>query len=75
MSPGRAESEPWLPVFIGDDVTDEDAFSAVAARNGIGILVAEEPRPTAARYCLRDPDEVRLFLERMEGLAALRSPG
>jgi trehalose 6-phosphate phosphatase len=47
-----------LPLFLGDDVTDEDAFTAVASRGGIGILVAEEPRPTAAAYRLRDPVEV-----------------
>lgn len=53
-----------LPVYIGDDLTDEDAFRAIAGR-GIGILVGEEPRETAAEYRLRDPEEVRELLERM----------
>lgn len=53
-----------IPFYIGDDVTDEDAFRAIADR-GIGILVAEEPRETAAAYSLRDPEEVRAFLERL----------
>jgi trehalose 6-phosphate phosphatase len=53
-----------VPVCIGDDVTDEDAFRAIAGR-GIGILVAGEPRETAAEYSLRDPGEVREFLERV----------
>ena len=53
-----------LPFYIGDDLTDEDAFRAIQGR-GIGILVAEEPRPTAAAYSLRDPDEVRRLLERL----------
>jgi len=54
-----------VPVYVGDDVTDEDAFRALAGRpgGGIGILVAEEPRETAARYRLRDPGEVRSFLD------------
>jgi trehalose-phosphatase len=65
-----------VPVYLGDDLTDEDAFRALgeplrptegggAARDriGIGILVAEEPRETAARFVLRDPAEVRSFLE------------
>jgi trehalose 6-phosphate phosphatase len=52
---GRADAAPLVPVFLGDDVTDEDAFAAAASRGGIGILVAEEPRPTAASYRLRDP--------------------
>lgn len=51
-----------LPLYLGDDLTDEDAFHAIAG-TGIGILVAEEPRPTAATYFLRDPEEVREFLE------------
>ncbi|HYL05238.1 MAG TPA: trehalose-phosphatase [Thermoanaerobaculia bacterium] len=58
-----------LPIFLGDDVTDEDAFAAVADRGGIGILVAEEPRPTAAAYRLRDPAEVELLLTRLADLA------
>jgi trehalose 6-phosphate phosphatase len=55
-----------LPFYIGDDLTDEDAFRAVADR-GVGILVAEEPRETAARYGLRDTGEVREVLERLAG--------
>ncbi|HEV2845452.1 MAG TPA: ATP-binding protein, partial [Thermoanaerobaculia bacterium] len=53
-----------LPFYIGDDITDEDAFRALAGR-GAGILVSEEPRETAAEYQLRDPEEVRAFLERL----------
>lgn len=48
-------------VYIGDDVTDEDAFGVLEDR-GIGILVSEEPHRTKARYVLRDPDEVGRFL-------------
>jgi trehalose-phosphatase len=47
-----------VPLYLGDDITDEDAFRVVE----IGILVAEEPRETMASYSLRDPDEVRRFL-------------
>ncbi|HYG64547.1 MAG TPA: trehalose-phosphatase [Thermoanaerobaculia bacterium] len=57
-------ANPVVPLYIGDDVTDEDAFRVLEER-GIGILVAEEPRPTAAAYSLRDPDEVRQLLERL----------
>lgn len=53
-----------LPMYIGDDLTDEDAFRAVA-RRGLGIAVLDHPRPTAARYRLHDPGEVRAFLERL----------
>jgi trehalose 6-phosphate phosphatase len=55
-----------VPLYVGDDVTDEDAFRAIEGR-GIGVLVAEEPRETAAAYSLRNPEEVRVFLERLAG--------
>ncbi|HXO21220.1 MAG TPA: trehalose-phosphatase [Thermoanaerobaculia bacterium] len=58
---------PLLPVYIGDDVTDEDAFRAIGS-NGITVLVADEPRETAAGYSLRNPDEVRQLLERLAEL-------
>ena len=56
------DTEHVIPIYIGDDVTDEDAFSALRSR-GIGILVAEQGQQTAARYRLRDVDEVRHFLQ------------
>jgi len=62
-----------VSLYLGDDVTDEDAFRAISGR-GVGILVGDSagdeagPRPTAATYTLRDPDEARLFLERLATL-------
>ncbi len=53
-----------FPIFIGDDRTDEDAFSALEER-GVGVLVSEQPQETAASYWLRNPDEVECFLERI----------
>lgn len=50
------------PLFIGDDATDEDAFQAVAGR-GVGIVVGDEARETAAHYRLADPKAVLAFLE------------
>lgn len=45
-----------FPIYVGDDVTDEDGFRAVAGR-GVGVLVGE-PRETAATYYVRNPEEV-----------------
>ena len=57
----RLDSGKVLPVYIGDDVTDEDAFRALAS-DGLGILVRDGGAPlTAARYTLETPDEVRRF--------------
>ena len=60
-------TETLLPIFIGDDLTDEDAFDSVL-HDGIGIVVAHSEdgdRSTAARFALADPDHVREFIERM----------
>lgn len=57
----RLDRDDVLPLYIGDDLTDEDAFHALAQR-GIGIAVQHSRRPTAARFALRNPREVRAFL-------------
>ncbi len=52
-----------LPVFLGDDKTDEDAFRLLRDQ-GITIRVgSESPEGTTAHYTLQNPDEVRVFLE------------
>jgi len=51
-----------LPIYIGDDLTDFDAFRAVAGR-GLSLFVAEAPAKAPADYRLADPGEVRGFLE------------
>ena len=58
-----AADEDFFPVYIGDDVTDEDAFAVMGDLGGIGICVSETARDTKARYGLRTPLEVVEFLE------------
>ncbi len=50
------------PVFIGDDLTDEDGFGAVAAMGGFGIL-AGRMRATLASRRLEDVEAVLDWLE------------
>ena len=57
-----------VPLYLGDDVTDEDAFETLAER-GVGIFVGspDDPevagRTTAADYILFSTEEVRQFLD------------
>lgn len=50
-----------MPVFVGDDLTDESGFAVINARNGLSVLVGER-EPSAAHYALRDPAAVRDWL-------------
>ena len=52
-----------LPVYIGDDRTDEPAFAALP--NGITIRVGRRAL-TRAKFQLRDTAEVLRFLEKLE---------
>lgn len=49
-----------VPVFVGDDATDEDGFAAVQAVGGFGVKVG--PGPSGARCRLPDPPAVRDWL-------------
>lgn len=56
-----------IPVFIGDDITDEDAFETLKDK-GIGILVGGHGKPTAAEYALKNVFQVREFFKRLIGM-------
>lgn len=58
-----------FPVYVGDDLTDEDAFLAIAC-DGLPIVVREEPRLTFARHALDNAGEVLRFLEALRRLVA-----
>lgn len=51
-----------VPIFAGDDVTDEDAFAAVLECGGGGILVGPM-RATWARWRLDDVAAVHRWLK------------
>jgi trehalose 6-phosphate phosphatase len=52
-----------LPVYLGDDLSDEDGFKAVENYGGgISVFVGEKDHDTSARYFLASPAEVAKFL-------------
>lgn len=60
-----ADAEPFsgaTPIFIGDDVTDEDGFAACRELGGFGIVVGERSE-TAARYRLDNVGDVYRWLD------------
>lgn len=57
----QLEQPDVIPIYIGDDNTDEDAFRMLKQR-GIGIIVSKCKQTTAAQYCLFDTTEVQQFL-------------
>ena len=62
------DTDDVVPIYLGDDITDEDAFRALAGGRGIGIIVghADDPevadRATAADFVLPSPAEVEQLL-------------
>ena len=57
----RAKSS-ILPVYLGDDLTDEDAFKVIEGYDGISVFIGAEGFTSAARYYLDSPQEVMEFL-------------
>lgn len=62
-----AGPRPPVPLYIGDDRTDEDALAAVRD-DGVGIFVGRPAWPSAARFSLADPDAVGVLLQRLAEL-------
>ncbi|MGE4324085.1 MAG: trehalose-phosphatase [Sphingobium sp.] len=52
-----------VPLFFGDDVTDEEGFAAASALGGEGVLVGPA-RPTLASWSLEQVADVRHYLGR-----------
>ena len=72
MDKGRAVAEllasaPFdgrVPLYLGDDLTDEHAFDSVRKKHGIGVLVGS-PRATHASFSLPGPAAVEAWLARV----------
>ena len=63
--------DPSAALYVGDDLTDETVFTALAG-HGATVVVAgpRDRRSTFARFRLNDPDGVRMLLQ---GLVSYRA--
>ena len=59
----ESEKKDFIPLYLGDDLTDEDAFKTINQfDNGISIIVGENRIQSLARYFLESTAEVEEFL-------------
>ena len=61
-----------MPVFLGDDVSDEHGFTLVNRLGGHSVTVG--PGPTAARWSVPDPAAARAWLAQWIAAAPNRVP-
>lgn len=66
-------SRSVFPIYIGDDLTDEDAFK-ILKNTGLTIVVGKTSRSNA-QYFVRDTDEVIQFLKMILKMIRLKSKG
>jgi trehalose-6-phosphatase len=53
-----------LPLYLGDDDKDEEAFGVVKEQGGIALLVSARPRETQADGRLESPQAARAWLRK-----------
>lgn len=58
------DDDRYVPVYVGDDLTDEDAF-AVVRGSGLAVVVGADDRSTLARFRVSDTDGAGEVLERL----------
>lgn len=70
----EVEASGALPVFVGDDLTDEDAFRAIGD-DGVAILVGDHGGPTLADYRIEGAEEMGWLLRLLAETHASVSDG
>lgn len=59
-----------LPLYVGDDDKDEEAFSVIQAHGGLAVVVAAEARETLADCRLESPQAVHRWLSQLPAMLA-----
>ena len=54
-----------LPLYVGDDLTDEDAFQVIENYGGITIYVGGKNHQSLASYYLKSTEEVDNIIKRL----------
>jgi trehalose-phosphatase len=70
------DGEEVLPLYLGDDLTDEDGFAALEEHGGgLGLVVRGEAdeRDTRADYAMADVEEAGEVIARLAGMLERRS--
>jgi len=62
---GKRGKDAFLPVYVGDDLTDEDAFKVIENLDGVSIYVGGVNPQSMARYYLRTCKEVNKFMKKL----------
>jgi trehalose-6-phosphatase len=56
-------SQGLLPIYLGDDQTDEDGFETLKGK-GLSVFIGPRRLSSKADFFLRNPEEVEEFLLR-----------
>ena len=71
------DAEDRIPIYVGDDLTDEDGFRAVVARDGVAVVVRgeDDERLTLADAALETPADTERFLTELAELSRQQRAG
>ena len=65
MKDYEKEKHKPLLIYMGDDLTDEDAFKSAKEFNGISVFVGGENYDSVSDFYLQSPDEVYDFIDKL----------
>jgi len=61
----KGKKDVFLPVYVGDDLTDEDAFKVIENYDGVSVYVGGKNSQSIARYYLKTCKEVNKFMKEL----------